>query len=114
MARRITPDERKRRIAALNAGRAEGLSLTAIARLLDIPPATFGNWVKNQEAAAQERVVAPPPVMRPCLRCRRDFPSEGIHNRMCDPCRNYAPVTDSPYCPDPGGATGRQVRAARV
>lgn len=26
-------------------------------------------------------------VLRPCLRCRRDFRSEGFHNRLCDACR---------------------------
>ena len=26
-------------------------------------------------------------VTRECLRCDRPFPSEGFHNRLCDPCR---------------------------
>lgn len=25
---------------------------------------------------------------RPCMCCGRPFQSEGIHNRMCDPCRH--------------------------
>lgn len=30
---------------------------------------------------------------RDCLSCHQTFPSEGIHNRMCDSCKNlgYAP-----------------------
>lgn len=26
-------------------------------------------------------------TVRPCLHCGNDFQSEGIHNRLCDPCR---------------------------
>lgn len=27
-------------------------------------------------------------VTRPCITCRKDFESEGPHNRMCPSCRN--------------------------
>jgi hypothetical protein len=27
---------------------------------------------------------------RKCMRCRRDFASEGIHNRLCLPCKDSA------------------------
>ncbi len=27
-------------------------------------------------------------MLRPCLCCAGEFMSEGIHNRMCDPCRH--------------------------
>lgn len=27
------------------------------------------------------------PAIRKCMTCRKDFPSEGSHNRMCDDCR---------------------------
>lgn len=37
-----------------------------------------------------------PPVVRPCLRCRRPFPSAGPGNRMCDPCRTKL-ADESPY-----------------
>ena len=42
--------------------------------------------VQKQEAhdAASKRRV------RPCLRCGAGFQSEGIHNRMCNRCRNCA------------------------
>jgi hypothetical protein len=26
-------------------------------------------------------------IARPCMCCKRQFASEGIHNRLCDPCR---------------------------
>lgn len=32
---------------------------------------------------------------RPCLRCGHEFKSEGIHNRMCGPCRNVGSVEQS-------------------
>lgn len=35
---------------------------------------------------------------RPCLGCRRDFASEGPHNRLCSRCRDAARST-SPYAP---------------
>lgn len=38
----------------------------------------------------------PGSIVRPCLRCRRPFASEGPHNRMCGLCR-VASV--SPYEP---------------
>lgn len=27
---------------------------------------------------------------RPCLRCQKPFLSEGIHNRLCNPCRSMS------------------------
>lgn len=39
----------------------------------------------NLELAAREKRGP-----RPCIRCAREFHSVGIHNRMCDPCRNAA------------------------
>lgn len=35
-------------------------------------------------------------ITRPCLCCRRDFESEGAHNRLCQHCRRLSP---SPYAP---------------
>lgn len=33
---------------------------------------------------------------RPCMCCGTTFPSVGIHNRMCDPCRRRPDVDISP------------------
>jgi hypothetical protein len=33
---------------------------------------------------------------RPCMCCGTMFPSVGIHNRMCDPCRRRPDVDISP------------------
>ena len=36
-----------------------------------------------QRAADQKNKVGP----RACLCCQREFPSEGVHNRLCNGCR---------------------------
>jgi len=35
---------------------------------------------------------------RTCLRCNRDFPSEGVHNRLCQTCleANHRDPTPAP------------------
>ena len=33
------------------------------------------------------KLAAPGAKTRPCLGCGAAFASEGIHNRLCDPCR---------------------------
>ena len=45
---------------------------------------------------------------RACMTCGQPFPSEGKHNRMCDPCREGAGV-DS-HCVITGVRTGAGVR----
>lgn len=42
--------------------------------------ATVGRRQKEDDERARKTV-------RPCLCCRREFQSEGIHNRLCDVCR---------------------------
>lgn len=42
---------------------------------------------ENQQAAYD---AAKKRCARPCLCCGQTFQSEGIHNRMCNPCRNRA------------------------
>jgi hypothetical protein len=33
---------------------------------------------------------------RRCLRCDREFLSEGSHNRLCQPCREFLVVAPTP------------------
>ena len=33
---------------------------------------------------------------RLCLRCDREFPSEGPHNRLCQTCREFLAVAPTP------------------
>jgi hypothetical protein len=51
------------------------------------------------EAIAEEQRHAARLKPRLCLRCRAVFPSEGAHNRMCDPCRAGA-ANVSPFALD--------------
>ncbi len=58
---------------------------------------------KRAEALRQnhavERQAERTTMRRRCLRCRKPFASEGVHNRLCDICRRTADIGpfDSPY-----------------
>ena len=44
---------------------------------------------------------------RRCMCCRKEFMSEGKHNRMCVPCKVYARDHDHPFIPlSEGDVTG--------
>lgn len=50
-------------------------------------------WRKDKfnAEATRERLEAEGRLkVRPCLRCKGDFLSEGPHNRMCNHCRGIA------------------------
>jgi transposase-like protein len=115
MARRLTRDERAARLAAVAHGKANGLTMTAVARNLGLKVEVLRQWMQDQEKPrhplAPER---PPTTKRPCLRCEKPFDSEGAHNRLCTYCTSEASRLFSPYAPDPGGSRGRQVRAVRA
>jgi len=60
--------------------------------------ARFGSWLEACEQAGLIAVVGILPGddlgqedfmrgLRPCLRCDREFKSQGIHNRLCPRCR---------------------------
>jgi len=42
------------------------------------------SWRDDKQRAADKQAKRGP---RPCLRCGATFESQGIHNRMCNPCR---------------------------
>ena len=74
--------------------RFEGDSGSRVITLADgrstAPVPTRAAW-----AARRERERLPSARRRPCLRCGRDFRSEGSHNRICGPCKGldgYAPT----------------------
>lgn len=113
MPRGMLPHERAARIAAVEDGRRRGLNVTEIARELRMKPETLRQWILMQNAPPSPRRPAVATTRRDCRRCENPFDSEGAHHRMCDYCRSYAAVMDSPFTPDPGGSTGRQVRAVR-
>ncbi len=41
---------------------------------------------------AVERQAERTTMWRRCLRCRKPFASEGVHNRLCDTCRRTADI----------------------
>lgn len=109
--RGLTAEQRARRIAVYADGKGVR-SWADMARDLRMCERLFRSWAINYDKA-QEREPPRPRTERACMRCRKAFMSEGAHNRMCDPCRNYAPVMDSPFIPDPDGERGRQITAKR-
>lgn len=55
------------------------------------PPIEVARRRPRQRRSAQvrtEQSYRPQTVDRPCMCCRRPFPSEGAHNRLCDACRH--------------------------
>jgi hypothetical protein len=73
-------------------------------------PAVSGAEPQSAALEPQPRAAEEPPVereipyskpkparakVRPCLRCRSDFRSDGFHNRLCSNCRR----ADSPLIP---------------
>lgn len=53
-------------------------------RLLRVCATSWADYYANIE---ERRLRAESATVRPCLRCQSPFPSEGPHNRLCDPCR---------------------------
>ncbi|PTW99138.1 hypothetical protein [Pararhodobacter aggregans] len=64
--------------------------------------------LNRAEALQKEADTAAKRGPRPCLCCGREFLSDGIHNRMCNPCRGRAdPLDRYGYA---GGEGGRKAR----
>ena len=53
---------------------------------------TLSKTMAEQQCDAKQRSAdaARKRVPRPCMCCGGTFQSQGIHNRMCDPCRRSA------------------------
>lgn len=73
--------------AELKAYHARGLTAYAISRRMDRPESS----VRSRLASLEKKKTT-----RPCMCCRREFTSEGSHNRLCSFCR---PKNTSPYAP---------------
>ena len=87
--------------------RKAGQPFKTIAQALGLNPEYLRQWAAN-ERRNHAAMVAPLTSPRACLRCRKDFASEGPHHRMCGDCRG---ISVSPMEPDPGGSTGRRTMA---
>lgn len=64
----------------------------------------------NERFSKPEMDVRARRRLRPCMCCKAEFPSEGPHNRLCDPCRSQGET----YAGVAALATARVRRAAQV
>lgn len=74
---------------------SRGLSQADLAREQGISPQTVCYAAKRHGVTLPRTAkvrVRPTTTERPCLSCGTPFPSEGIHNRLCDPCRQRGSV----------------------
>jgi hypothetical protein len=101
----LTHEERIARLAIIRDGRRAGRTWQEIAGYLGISLDGLRHWL--DKAVTQNSA---PRTQRTCLGCGEPFLSEGAHHRMCG-CEAHRTV--SPFAPDPGGSTGRQVGARR-
>ena len=108
----LPQDEFARRMTAYKLGVESGMTISDIARLLNLQRQTFKDWVCRHVDGISERSPPKPgphiKATRPCISCRREMHSTGPHHRMCDPCRNHAYLS-SPLEPHGGGHRGRRV-----
>jgi hypothetical protein len=92
-------DTEARRTRLVAQGRAAGMTWDDLAEQIGgITGKGLSTWwryrIRTLRAtqAAEERthryVNRPATTPRKCLRCQKQFDSEGPHNRMCGPCRN--------------------------
>ena len=59
------------------------------------PDCVIQRRITKESDRSQTKSVKADPEMeghikRKCLRCDKEFISEGIHNRMCKPCKGYS------------------------
>lgn len=64
--------------------------ITRLTRRIEIPGENVSTAPTRRQGRRAAAVRAPSPGTAPrrCLRCRRNFDSEGIHNRVCEPCKS--------------------------
>lgn len=48
-------------------------------------------WIKPYSGQKLPKPAPPKTSTRNCLCCGAEFASQGIHNRLCDPCRSAPP-----------------------
>ena len=69
--------------------------------------ATLGQASATAGARQKEADRASSRTVRPCLCCGKPFQSEGIHNRMCTPCRGLNADGWNPYSLAPRSGRAR-------
>jgi hypothetical protein len=99
----LTAEQIAARWATIREGRRRGDTWVAIAEAIGL---TYNGLVRWMSMAVERR----PTTTKPCMTCGEPIQSEGPHHRRCAACFG---LDVSPYTPDPGGSTGRRVRALR-
>ena len=79
--------------------RIEGLSYEEIGRRLRPEKPRGRSYVYQRVQALKKHlgfadVPRPGTIMRACLSCHKPFPSEGSHNRICEPCKGNQVLAD--------------------
>lgn len=85
----FTEEERTYRIKTIERLRNEGLTWRQIGAQMGIAKTAVESWYTRQDRTERD-----PRQKRACMCCRQEFPSEGIHNRLCGRCkqeRNVSP-----------------------
>jgi hypothetical protein len=79
----LTPEQRDHRVEIIRKGREDGLTWEQMGQMLDMKGTSLESWYNRNHRF--HRDVA---KVRPCMCCKKDFPSEGNHNRLCLRCRS--------------------------
>lgn len=77
----LTPAEREHRIATVTAGQKNGLTWAQMAEALGTNKIALQSWWSRSN-----RIERDTRTKRKCMCCRAEFPSDGIHNRLCHRC----------------------------
>lgn len=78
----FTDEQRAQRMETIERLRNEGLTWRQIGERMGIAKTSVESWYTRQDRTARD-----PRQKRSCMCCREEFPSEGIHNRLCGRCK---------------------------
>lgn len=78
----LTPAEKRHRIETIESGRENGLSWAEIAKSLGTNKEALSSWWMRANRTDRD-----PRTKRDCMCCKVPFPSDGIHNRLCQRCK---------------------------
>lgn len=90
MGQVLSHEERLNRLKTIERLRDEGLTWQQIGDHLGIAKTAAESWYTRQD-----RLRCASFETRSCMCCKRPFDSEGIHNRLCSPCKQNR--TPSPW-----------------
>jgi len=87
----LTDEQKAERIKLIAEHRQKGLRWTDISKILNIEAYNIESfWYRYGPNKEKPKHVEPGHTLRKCMTCRKEFSSQGPHNRMCDQCRALA------------------------